>query len=538
MKKFSIVTCIGIGVALLGSSCGKGWLSDLQSNPNAPTLNQVTPQLVLPGAISNLVYITNDVTGTGSNPSYESEAAWLGYWNYQPGYTFNSTVADYIMTSTSPQLWDNYYTVLTNLNFIIKDTTGGVQYADYHDIAQILEAICYQNLVDLYGDIPYSQALQVSTNFFPSYDKQSDIYDSLTLKLDNAMADINANLNNSNVQLPATDDIMYGGNMQGWLQFANTVKLRLLVREVNVTSKAAFITSEIGKTGSYGYLTSDALVNPGYTASEPNLMWGGFGVSPSGSLNYAASFIGANATALNFYLNTNDVRVGYFYSPDNITATDAGFFNTGISLPADAGNYSANPLGIQSSLSTGSSNIGQGLVQAPSQSASMMTASESYFIQAEATLYGWLPGGNAMAQTLYQDAITKSYEFLNVGGSITAADAAAAAYYSQNLPWVAFPIAASTDSLLHTLLEQKWAALNGINVAEPYADWRKTYVTAMGTGWPMVPVSVSPSNTAAHMPFRYYYPTEEQQNNNASWTADGGASVDPFNTRLFWMPQQ
>jgi Starch-binding associating with outer membrane len=538
MKKFSIVTCIGVGVAMLGSSCGKGWLSDLQSNPNAPTLSQATPQLVLPGAISNLVYITNDVTGTGSNPSYESEAAWLGYWNYQPGYTFNSTVADYIMTSSGPQLWDNYYTVLTNLNFIIQDTTGGVQYANYHDISQILEAICYQNLVDLYGDIPYSQALQVATNFFPAYDKQSDIYDSLTLKLDNAMADINANLSNSNVELPESDDIMYGGNMQGWLQFANTVKLRLLVREVNVTSKAAFITSEIGKTASYGYITSDALVNPGYTASQPNLMWGGFGVSPSGSLNYAASFIGANATALSFYQNTNDVRVGYFYSPDNITATDAGFFNNNISYPGADTQYSANPLGIQSSLPTGSSNIGQGLVQSPSQSAVMMTAAESYFIQAEATLYGWLSGGNSAAQTLYQDAITKSYEFLNVGGSVTAADAAAAAYYGQNLPWVAFPIAASTDSLLHTLLEQKWAALNGINVAEPYADWRKTYVTAMGTGWPMVPVSASPSNTYTHMPFRYYYPTEEQQNNNASWTADGGANVDPFNTRLFWMPQQ
>jgi Starch-binding associating with outer membrane len=538
MKKLSIITCIGIAVALLGSSCGKGWLSDLQNNPNAPTTGQVTPTLVLPACISNLVSIVNNVTATGSNPSYEPEAAWLGYWNYQPGYSFVSSIQDYIMTSSGPQLWDNYYGVLTNLNFLVRDTIGGNQYANYHDISQILEAICFQNLVDLYGDIPYSQALQVSTNFFPAYDKQSDIYDSLTAKLDNAMADITANLSNSNLAMPSSDDIMFGGNMQAWVQFANTVKLRLLVREVNVTSKTAFITSEINKTASYGYITSDALVNPGYTSSQPNQIWGGFGVSPSGSLNYAASFIGANATALNFYLATNDVRVGYFYSPVNVTATTPGFFNTNVSYPGADTLYAANPLGIQAALPNGSSNIGQGLVQSPSQSAVMISAAESYFIQAEATLYGWLPGGNSAAQTLYQDAITKSYEFLNVGGSITAADAAAAAYYSQNLPWVAFPIAVSTDSLLHTLLEQKWAALNGINVAEPYADWRKTFVTAANTGWPMVPASISPSNTETHMPFRYYYPSEEQQNNNASWTADGGANVDPFNTRLFWMPQQ
>src|ERR1700677_777863 len=195
MKKFSIITCIGIGGALLCSSCGKGWLSDLQNNPNAPVTTQVTPHLILPAAIPNIVNIVNDVTATGSNPSYESEGVWMGYWNYQPGYTFNATVANYVMTSSNPQLWDNYYGVLTNLNFIVKDTTGGTQYANYHDIAEILEAICFQNLVDLYGDIPYSQALNVVGNFFPSYDNQSAIYDSLTAKLDNAMADINANLN-------------------------------------------------------------------------------------------------------------------------------------------------------------------------------------------------------------------------------------------------------------------------------------------------------------------------------------------------------
>jgi hypothetical protein len=538
MKKLSIIICIGIGVALLGSSCGKGWLSDLQNNPNAPTTSVATPQLVLPACITNLVNIVNDVTATGANPSYEPEAVWCGYWNYQPGYSFVSSVQDYVMTSTSPQLWDPYYGVLTNLNFMITQNAGVASDANYSDIAEILEAICFQNLVDLYGDIPYSQALNAAKNFYPAYDKQSDIYDSLTAKLDNAMADISTNLSNAAVVTPTTDDVMFGGNMQSWLTFANTVKLRLLLREVNVTAKTAYITSEISKTASYGYLTSDALVNPGYSSAQPNQMYGGFGVSPSGSLDYAASFIGANATAIGFYLATNDVRVGYFYSPLSVTATTPGFFTPSVSLPADANQYAGNPVGIQAAIAGGSSNIGSGLVQSPSQSAVMMSAAESYFLQAEATVYGWLPGGNSAAQTLYQSGITKSYEFLNVGGSTSAADAAAATYYGQNLGWVAFPTGASSDSLVHTILEQKWAALNGINAAEPYNDWRKTFVTAMNTGWPIVPVSASPSNTEPHMPFCYFYPAEEQQNNNASWTAAGGANVQPFTTRLFWMPQQ
>jgi hypothetical protein len=165
----------------------------------------------------------------------------------------------------------------------------------------------------------------------------------------------------------------------------------------------------------------------------------------------------------------------------------------------------------------------------------MMTAADSYFNQAEATVRGWLPGGNAAAQTLYQAGITKSYEYLQVGGSTSTADAYAATYYGQNLGFVAFPVGASTDSLVHTILEQKWAALNGINIAEPYADWRRTFDPSLNSGYPLVPGSISATRANPYMPFRYLYPTEEQNNNNAAWTAAGGATVNVFTSKIFWM---
>jgi hypothetical protein len=532
MKKILIIF---IAVTLIGVACSKDYLSSLQNNPNAPTTGAATPQLVLPATITNLVNIVNDVSGTIGNPSYEVEAVWLGYWNYQAGYSFNSGVANYIMTSSGPQLWDNYYGVLTNLNFLNQQTTD-IKNANYHDISNVLEAVCFQNLVDLYNDIPYSQALKGQGNFYPSYDKASDIYDSLTSKLDDAITDMTANLNNSAVDVPSVDDVMFGGNMQNWILFANTVKLRLLVRESNVTSKQAYITSEISKTTSVGYLTTDALVNPGYTSAKPNNIWGGFGVSPSGSLNSAASYIGSNEGAIDFYRATQDSRLGYFYTPKTVTATNPNFFT--VTLPLNFNDYFGNYIGSQATNpdGTGASNIGSGLVVSPSQSAVMITAAESYFVQAEATVYGWLPGGAAQAQILYQNGITKSYEYLLVGGSIASADTWAATYYGQNIGYVAFPTSASSDSLVHTIITQKWAALNGINCAEAYNDWRRTFNSVTNSGYPIVPLSTSSTNVQSHMPFRYYYPTEEQTNNNAAWTAAGGASIDPFNSKIFWMP--
>ena len=532
MKKVLILFLV---VGLIGVGCSKNFLKEDLNNPNAPTTDQATPDAVLPAALTNLVLVVDNVSGQSSQATYEPMAVWLGYWNYQAGFSFNSSVANYVVTSSSPQLWDDYYGVLSNLQFLISITSDHSE-ANYRDISNILEAVCFQNLVDLYNNIPYSQALQGQGNFYPSYDNGSDIYDSLTLKLDAAMADIGANLNDAAVTIPGIDDVLFGGTMSNWILFANTVKLRLLVRESNVASKSSYIASEISKTASLGYLTTDAEVNPGYTAAKPNPIWAGFGVSPSGSLNAGASYVGSNGTAITFYQNTKDSRLGYFYSPKTVVATDPSYFT--VTLPLDFTDYFGNVIGTQATNpdNTGASNVGSGLVQSPSQGAVLFAGSDSYFNQAEATVRGWLPGGAAAAKTLYQTAITKSYEYLNVGGSQSAADTWAATYYSQNLPYVAFPVAASSDSLIHTIIVQKWAALNGIAIAEPYADWRRTFNPAINSGYPMVPLSISPSNTESHMPFRLLYPTEEQTSNTVAWTAAGGANIDPFNDKIFWMP--
>jgi hypothetical protein len=506
------------------TSCSKNYLSDLQQNPNALSTNDVTPQLILPAAITGITDITN---GLG----YSSQAVWEGYWNGQPGIALTN-IYNYVMTNTDPQLWDNYYGVLTNLNALVQ-ASQGVANSNYRDIANILETICFKNLVDLYNDVPYSQALKASQYFYPVYDDGSVIYDSLTAKLNGAISDIYGNLNNQAVIVPANDDIMFGGNMQNWLLLANTLKLRLLVNESGISAKQSYIAIEIKNTSSFGYLVDDALVNPGYNAAQPSPMWGAFGVSPSGILNAGNGQFGANQSAIDFYTFTQDFRLPYFYSPKGVKPNSPDF--NSIVLPPDYSNFVGNYCGNQTAIPGGGSGIGPGILKGSTQSAVMLTAAESYFIQAEAMVRGLLPGGNESAQKLYQNAITKSYEYLGVGGSQDAADIIATFYFSQDIPFVAFPLDVGPDSLIHTILMQKWAALNSISMAEPYNDWRRTFVPDMESGYPIVPVSLSLTNTAPHMPFRYYYPLKEQTTNSASWVAAGGQSIDPFVNKIFWM---
>jgi hypothetical protein len=523
MKKIKFLI-IALGLIICISSCKKGFLSELQNDPNNPTDAVASVQLILPGTLTSLVGTVN------STGPYQPMAVWLGYWNYAGGYSFNFTVQNYVMSNTSPQVWDNYYGILTNLNQIKIKATADAALSNYGAISDVLSALCYKNLVDAYNDIPYSQALQGQGNFFPAYDKASDIYDSLVLKLDNAISVIKGNLSGSDAVSPTTDDIMFGGDMQQWLQLANTIKLKLLLQQSAVSGKQAYIKSEASSTDGVGYLQNDALVNPGYTSAQPSPMYGQFGIAPAGGVNGGFNYIRGNGTAIDFYKNTNDPRLAYFYGKNGTQPNDLNNDFYSDLLPVDKSQYYGDVLGIQTTPTAASSGIGPGIVPNPSQSAVLMTAAESYFVQAEAVVRGYLTGN---AQQLYQKGITASFEYLNVGNS---PDSYAQTYYNQSdIPNVSWP--AATNDQIRTIITQKWAALNSINPGEAWNDWRRTFGQGgANSGYPVVPVSESPTNTQAHMPFRLYYPLEEPNTNTANWKNAGGADVDPFTSKIFWMP--
>ena len=98
-----------------------------------------------------------------------------------------------------------------------------------------MKAYHFQILVDCYGDIPYSEALGRSLEATPKYDDAQTIYEDLIVQLTEAITLIkNAP---ENVVIPGDDDAMFGGDMDEWIKFANTVKLRILVRQSDMTGR-------------------------------------------------------------------------------------------------------------------------------------------------------------------------------------------------------------------------------------------------------------------------------------------------------------
>lgn len=135
-----------------------------------------------------------------------------------------SLVANY---ATLGNTWDQAYRyAIKNCDVLIQkgDAEGNVIYAG---IARVLRAHIYMNLVDLWGDIPYSEANGDSET--PKLDSSKDIYNALLADLNKALENF-ADEKAENKLKPGANDLFYGGNVEKWIKVTNTLKLKLLVQ--------------------------------------------------------------------------------------------------------------------------------------------------------------------------------------------------------------------------------------------------------------------------------------------------------------------
>lgn len=507
MKKiFLIFTTISL---IAGVGCKKGYL-DINTNPNQST--SADPSLVLPAAL--VATVANYYPG----PTTISE--WMQSWAVSGSYAINGNDPGFtykMTTGFGDGFWQSVYDNLEDYQYIQKSANASGN-GFLEGIARIMKAFNYMHLVDAWGDIPYSDALRGALSLRPKYDKGVDVYDSLFNELQAGITLIN----NSGATISATSDVMFGGDKTSWVQFANTVRLEMLLRMSQMATKPDYFQPNLALTQSEpaGFLTADAVVQPGYTNSsgQGNPFWQRFYNLTGGLVSSFGDFWAANAYSVNFFKNTNDPRLTLEYSP--------------VKPPSpNAGQVVGNVVGLANNNPTNGnySIFGDGVLQGPTAPAPIMLASESYFLQAEAIALGYLSGDD---NAMYQSGIQASFEYLGLP------DTTFTNWYNSKAGNIHVDYATATSVIeKQTIISrQKWAALISINSFESYDDYRKFNALHTGTApfaGPLgdTPMSASPYIDVAKIPIRWLYPQSEYSKNPDNVPA----LFDHQTSTIFWM---
>lgn len=348
-------------------------------------------------------------------------------------------------------------------------------------IVDVMQVYTYSVLVNTFGNVPYSEAINTEI-LFPKYDDaQNVIYPDLINRLN---ADI-AQMSEGAAGFSPTEDLIYKGSMDKWIKFANTLQLKLSMMMADVNEGLAKTTVEAVHQGAFSSPADDAAFY--YLTGSPN----------------------QNPEYVDFVVNGNK---GYYVSTRDFIDTLmkwadprlAKFFSTNSS-----GVYHG---GVSGTVNNPQSNFSLPQIIDPDAPSILLDYVEAEFYRAEAIERGYAVPGTA--EEHYNNAITAS--ILYWGG--TEADAAT---YLAN-PLVNYSSAAGNWK--QKIGAQKWISLYN----RSYEGWTEM----RRLDYPKLPLPVAAKSA---FPNRFTYPSEEQTTNGANYTeAAEGMGGDRVETKIFW----
>ncbi|MEZ0542385.1 SusD/RagB family nutrient-binding outer membrane lipoprotein [Fibrella arboris] len=495
-------------MALIGTGCNTKDFLNINTNPNQ-----------LPTASPNYVF-TNalNVTTVNMLNANETGTYWAGQWSQGNGYIISTTIFAYNFTNGDFNYWDSYYDNLEDYQFVINNADATNQ-KFLKGPAKVMKAMLYQQLVDMYGNIPYTDALKGAAVLAPKLDDQKTVYESLITSLDEAIADMKANPFSSTVN---SSDLVFNGNLTKWIQFANSLKMRILIRQSKVAGRDTYIKTEINKivTEGSGFITGADVGVGGASFYQPaagqlNPIYDRWGYDATGAKRALNNYPRPTQFLINNLKASNDTlrlkRIAYATGGENSSTP-------GVSTKAEvAANYSGTPFGASSGyLPANTSSVGPSLLVKGDYNRSfiLMTGAEIQFLLAEAKQrYSdvTLPG---TAQSYFEAGILQSFRLL---GANTAGATAFKGSKIQNYDWDV-----TTDKLAAIAI-QKWIALTGFSGLEAWSEYRRTNL-------PVTPQSIQVPD--AKRPTRLYYPNSEAGSNVANISSQG--TIDVFSTKIFW----
>jgi hypothetical protein len=518
--KHIIATTLVIGAGLAG--CKKSYL-DINTNPNQ--LPTSTPDFVFTAGLSR--------TANTIAPN-ETGQYWSGLWTQSNTYIISGALFQYTFNNTNFNYWDGSYDILNDFQYVINNADTYKQ-PFLKGPAKVMKAYIFHQLVDLYGNIPYSDALKGLGSLAPKFDDQKAVYENLIKLLDSAIVDIKANPFTGiygSSDITASADLSgtaanNGGNQTKWVRIANSLKLRLLIRQSRISGRDAYIIAEINKAAATteGFLTAtqDFGVNPGFVAAagQTNPWYNYIGYTATGAALAYARYPRPTTFLYNSLVATSDTfrlkRLMYARGGEDPNAPGRSRVAENVS------NYVPVPYGISSGyLAQNTSYPGPAYIirNQFSKHVVVMTAAEVQFLLAEAKQrYGASVTLTGTAKDYYTAGVTASFRLTGTTATYGADKVTTLLSNGKDLS----DFDASTDKL-KAIWYQKWLALCGYSGLEAWSEYRRT-------GFPQIPISASAA-VGAKAPVRLFYPVTEFGSNGENVTAQG--TIDVFTSRIFW----
>lgn len=257
---------IAIAAVVVVGSCTKSTF-DINADPNNPT--SLSAKVLLPQIIKNMGDASS--ISNGMSDVFEVYVHRMSVREAPNAYGVTGS-SGYVET-----MWDPYYSrAITNLNIIIdrSATDGNLRYAG---IAKVLKAFIFSQLVDVFGDVPFSEAGQLGEGVLnPKFDDDATIYPALLAMIDEGKADLNNTT--ANPANPGADDLFYKGDMKKWVKLANTLKLKLYTQQRKVKDVKAEVQALLASPATLISSTADNFQLP-YTSDDRNPGYSDYGAA-------------------------------------------------------------------------------------------------------------------------------------------------------------------------------------------------------------------------------------------------------------------
>ncbi|MCD0457655.1 SusD/RagB family nutrient-binding outer membrane lipoprotein [Chryseobacterium sp. LC2016-27] len=529
-----LITILATALSFTTTSCSNDYL-DVNDNPNAVQAEQITPDLILPGAISQ-AYRTQ--AGTMMQFGNLMMNSWAGNTYTIAGPFSREFSLSSVDNTFYRGIWEGLYPRVANFDQMEKFENNNHKQDYYIAIAKIMKAYYMQYIVDLYGDVPYSEAFMGQQNTTPKYDNDADIYKILISKLEEANALIDAA--DEHAEEPVSDIVFSGAtpeiHMGKWKEFSNTLMLRLLIRMSKVTGemetyrnqKLTALAARINADPINKFIKNEVVVNPGYSSGSndqmnPYILNWARNASAQQVSNYAVVVVSehmANALEGNVILNNTsyskftglkDPRRTRLFT--NVASVDSnGNPFTGLkgvrqgNVPGQPGvpvnNVNTSKLGIGNF--AGAAPVGTWadvVLENNNRGGVLFSAAESNLLQAEAALRWPAIFGSISASDKFNEAIRANGVWLG------ASAAQISTYITSANTRVGLGWTGTDAQKIEAIMTQKWIALTNINPTEMFIEYNRT-------GYPFTPMATTAQ--FPNKPYRLVYPNSEYAANSAN----------------------